>query len=66
MEYFGGGIADNVVIPTCKLIVKGDIKVAETEGITVTHENGKTIVEAVGRSAHGSTPHLGVNAAILL
>ena len=41
MEYFGGGIADNVVIPTCKLIVKGDIKVAETEGITVTHENGK-------------------------
>ena len=66
VEYFGGGIADNVVIPTCKLIVKGDIKVAETEGITVTHENGKTIVEAVGRSAHGSTPHLGVNAAILL
>ena len=66
MKYFGGGIADNVVIPTCKLIVKGDIKVAETEGITVTHENGKTIVEAVGRSAHGSTPHLGVNAAILL
>ncbi len=66
VEYFGGGIADNVVIPTCKLVVKGDIKVTETEGITVTHENGKTIVEAVGRSAHGSTPHLGVNAAILL
>ena len=23
VEYFGGGIADNVVIPTCKLVVKG-------------------------------------------
>ena len=36
------------------------------EDAAYTDENGKTIVEAVGRSAHGSTPHLGVNAAILL
>ena len=66
VEYFGGGIAANVVTPTCKLIVKGDIKVAETEGVTVCKEDGKTIVEAVGLGAHGSMPELGVNAAVKL
>lgn len=66
VEYFGGGIASNVVTPTCKLIVKGAIKVAETEGVTVREEDGRTIVEATGVSAHGSTPHLGENAAIKL
>lgn len=66
VEYFGGGMASNVVTPTCKLIVNGSIKVTPDEGITVTEENGKTIVEAVGSGAHGSTPHLGVNAAVKL
>ena len=66
VEYFGGGIAANVVTPTCKLIVKGDIKVAETEGVTVCKEDDKTIVEAVGLGAHGSMPELGVNAAVKL
>lgn len=66
VEYFGGGLALNVVTPKCKLVVKGKLNVTPTEGITVTEEDGKTIVEAVGLSAHGSTPELGVNAAIKL
>lgn len=66
VEYFGGGIASNVVTPSCKLIVKGELKVTETEGITVRVEEGRTIVEAEGVGAHGSTPQLGVNAAIKL
>ena len=66
VEYFGGGIAANVVTPTCKLIAKGELKVAETEGVTVKVEDGKTIVEAVGLGAHGSMPELGVNAAVKL
>ena len=66
VEYFGGGIAANVVTPTCKLIAKGDLNVAETEGVTVRTEDGKTIVEAVGLGAHGSMPELGVNAAVKL
>lgn len=66
VEYFGGGMAANIVIPTCKLIVNGAIKVTPGDGITVTETDGKTIVEAVGASAHGSTPHLGENAAVKL
>ena len=66
VEYFGGGMASNVVTPTCKMIVNGSIKVNPGEGITVTEENGKTIIEAIGSGAHGSTPHLGVNAAVRL
>ena len=66
VAYFGGGLAPNVVTPKCKLVVNGTIHVTPTEGVSVTEENGKTIVEAVGLSAHGSTPYLGVNAAIKL
>ena len=66
VEYFGGGIAANVVTPTCKLIVKGNLKVTETEGVSVCVEDGKTTVEAVGLGAHGSMPELGVNAAVKL
>ncbi|MGN0406471.1 MAG: dipeptidase PepV [Bariatricus sp.] len=66
VEYFGGGVAANVVPPACKLIVNGPLKVTPGEGITVTEEEGKTIVEAEGFSAHGSTPQLGVNAVVKL
>lgn len=66
VEYFGGGIANNVVTPKCKLIVNGKIHVNQEDGINVVEENGKTIVESLGLSAHGSTPHLGINAAIKL
>lgn len=63
---FQGGTAANVVTPYCRLVVQGDIPVAQGEGITVTKKDGMTIVEAEGVSAHGSTPALGVNASIRL
>lgn len=63
---FEGGTAANVVTPTCLLEVEGDLEVVKTEGVTVKKENGHTIVEATGLGAHGSTPHLGLNAAVLL
>lgn len=63
---FEGGVAPNVVTPKCKLVVKGDIIVNEAKGITVTKENGVTTVEAIGLGAHGSTPALGKNAAVML
>lgn len=61
-----GGVASNVVTPKCTLTAEGHLKVTEAEGITVTEANGKTTVEALGVGAHGSTPHLGVNAAVKL
>lgn len=58
-----GGTAKNVVMPECVLEVEGKLKVKSGEGITVTEENGRTTVTAVGKGAHGSTPELGINAA---
>ena len=66
VEYFGGGVAANVVPPTCKMIVRGKINVTPGEGIKVTEEDGRMIIEATGFSAHGSTPELGVNAVVKL
>lgn len=61
-----GGTAKNVVTPKCTLVVEGDLDVKETEGITVEKADGKTTVVAEGKGAHGSTPYLGINAAIKL
>lgn len=61
-----GGTATNVVTPRCTMEVEGDLALSESKGITVTKENGKTIVVSEGKGAHGSTPHAGVNAAIQL
>ncbi len=64
---FAGGTADNVVTPTCKLVVNGEINVNPvSDRVTVKVENGQTIVEAKGIGAHGSTPEVGINAAILI
>lgn len=63
---FEGGIASNVVTPKCRLTVEGDINVTETDGITVKKADSITIVEAIGSGAHGSTPQLGINAAVKL
>lgn len=52
---FEGGTAGNVVTPTCVLEVEGDLEVSEIPGVTVKKENGRTILESVGVSAHGST-----------
>lgn len=61
-----GGTAPNVVTPRCSLTVQGDLPVCAGEGITVRREGGCTTVEAVGLGAHGSTPALGINAAVRL
>lgn len=61
-----GGTSKNVVTPKCTMVVEGDLEFKETEAITVTKEDGKTIIVSNGKGAHGSTPHLGVNAAIQL
>lgn len=58
-----GGTAKNVVTPKCTLVAEGEIDVKEAEGITATKADGKTVVVAEGKGAHGSTPHLGINAA---
>ena len=61
-----GGTAPNVVTPRCRLEVEGEINVEPEAGITVKRAGGKTIVEAVGKGAHGSTPERGINAAVRL
>ena len=64
---FEGGTAMNCVTPFCRLVVEGDLKVdAEDPDVVTFKEGSRTIVEATGLSAHGSTPHLGKNAAVKL
>lgn len=63
---FEGGTAANVVTPTCVLEVEGDLEISPVSGVTVKKENGHTLVESTGFGAHGSTPSLGVNAAVQL
>ena len=67
VESFAGGTVVNVVTPYCKLVVNGDLNVNPvSDRVKVTEESGKTIVEAEGIGAHGSTPGAGINAAILV
>ncbi len=61
-----GGSVPNIVTPRCTMVVEGDFDFKESEGITVSKEDGKTIIVSNGKGAHGSTPHLGKNAAIQL
>ena len=61
-----GGTAPNVVTPRCRLEVEGDLSVEPGTGIRVKKSDGRTIVEAEGKGAHGSTPSLGINAAVRL
>lgn len=66
VESLNGGIAANSVPANCCLVVKGDLKVSPADGVTVKKEDGKTIVEATGKSSHGSRPEMGENAIIKL
>lgn len=63
---FQGGIAKNVVTPHCRLVLEGQWEIQPGEGVTVSHDEGRTVVEAEGIGAHGSTPEQGINAAIRL
>lgn len=63
---FGGGTAANIVTRECVLEVEGDLDIPEAEGVEVVKENGTTLIRAYGKSAHGSKPELGINAAIRL
>lgn len=64
--HFQGGIAKNVVTPRCRLELEGNWEIPTCEGVTISHEDNRTIVEAEGIGAHGSTPEKGVNAAVRL
>lgn len=61
-----GGSAPNIVTPQCTLTVEGDFNFQASEHISVTKEDGKTIIISKGKGAHGSTPECGRNAAIQL
>lgn len=61
-----GGSVPNVVTPQCKMVVKGDFDFQPSEHITVTKEDGNTVITSIGKGAHGSLPHTGKNAAIQL
>ena len=61
-----GGTVANTVTGKCKLVVNGPLKVTTSDRVTVEEVDGQTIVKAEGEAAHGSTPHLGINAAALL
>lgn len=61
-----GGEASNVVTPKCMMQVNGNLKIKEEPWISVKKEDDTMTVCAEGKSAHGSTPELGINAAIRL
>lgn len=63
---FQGGTMSNIVTQKCLLQVEGELEVSDVEGVTVSRENGTTLIQAEGKSSHGSKPQLGINAAIRL
>ena len=63
---FEGGTASNIVPLRCRLVLEGSHPIPEKKGLCVSIEGGKTLIEATGKSAHGSLPELGVNAITLL
>ncbi len=63
---FHGGTAGNIVPLHCRLVLEGEHEMEVHPGLSVEIEDGKTIIEAEGVSAHGSRPELGENAVIKL
>lgn len=57
-----GGNAGNIVPKNCKIVLEGEHEIKEFSDVQSVIEDGKTVVTAVGKNAHGSTPELGVNA----
>lgn len=53
----------NVVPSLCNARVHGKrVDASHFQNVSVTREKGETVITAVGKSAHGSTPNEGVNA----
>ncbi len=64
---FEGGSATNAVAGQAFCVVNRIVdNLPEAPGITVTYEEGKTRIDAKGKSAHASTPELGQSAIGLL
>ncbi len=63
---FSGGTAGNIVPMYGRLVLEGEHQIPEAQGVTVKYENGNTVIEAEGVSAHASVPELGVNGAVRL
>lgn len=67
---FHGGTVSNIVAGNCKLVLEGIQTVPGrpaqdgvlAEGVRISYKEGNTIIEAEGKSAHASTPELGINA----
>lgn len=57
-----GGAAKNIVASDCKMVLEGEHDITGNQFVTVTKESGNTILNAVGKGAHGSTPEIGENA----
>lgn len=74
---FTGGAAVNVVIPEAKAVFRGTSEqfdvvkqaacnVIPSERLTITQQNDELVLTVAGKSAHGSVPETGINAAALL
>lgn len=65
-----GGERTNIVLDECKAEITGGVKVyrqadsqpSENSDLKIQVQKDKTILTAYGKSAHGSTPHVGDNA----
>ena len=50
---FQGGTVHNIVPLHCRLVLEGEHEIPEAKGVTVTKENGNTVLVSEGVSAHG-------------
>ncbi|MGN0765993.1 MAG: Sapep family Mn(2+)-dependent dipeptidase [Christensenellales bacterium] len=57
-----GGSRGNIVMADCECVLQGKVDVKPNEKVKVTTVNGNTVLYAVGKPAHASTPWQGDNA----
>jgi len=78
LESFSAGIRENMVPESASAVFSAAIPLADVEadfkafkeahgvGGTVTQAGEKIAIELIGKSAHGASPHLGINSATFL